>query len=118
MGPNNGFGKAKELLQEHYGNEFKIASAYIEKALSWSPITREDSKALEGFALYLRGCRNAIAEIAYLEELDLSSNLQSLVAKLPFKLRERWRTEAYKLPERRHSREKRESVLGVSNQGT
>lgn len=56
--------------------------------------------------MYLRGCRNAIAEIAYLEELDLSSNLQSLVAKLPFKLRERWRTEAYKLQERRHSRVK------------
>lgn len=94
MDPNNGYVKAKELLQEHSGNEFKIANAYIEKALSWSPIKPEDSKALEAFALYLRGCHNAIAEIAYLEELDLSSNLQSLVAKLPFKLRERWRTEA------------------------
>lgn len=78
MDPNNGYVKAKELLQEQ----------------------------LEAFALYLRGCCNAIAEIAYLEELDLSSNLRSLVAKLPFKLKVRFRTEAYKLQERQHSKAK------------
>ena len=101
MEPERGYQKARELLQEHYGNQFKIANAYIEKALSWSPIKPEDPKALEAFGLYLRGCCNAMEEITYMEELDLSSNLKALVIKLPYKIRERWRSEVCVLQERR-----------------
>lgn len=45
--PKRGYIKAKALLQEHFGNEQKIASAYMEKALSWTPIKSEDVKALQ-----------------------------------------------------------------------
>lgn len=81
------------MLHEHFGNEYQIANAYIKKALSWSPIRAEDSQTLKSFGLYLRGCLNAIHEIAYMDELNLSSNLKLLVGKLPYKLRERWRVE-------------------------
>jgi hypothetical protein len=94
LDPDIGFAKAKELLLEHFGNEYQIASAYIKKALSWSSIRAEDSQTLKSFALYLRGCLNAINEIAYMDELNLASNLKLLVGKLPYKLRERWRAEA------------------------
>lgn len=93
LDPDRGFAKAKELLHEHFGNEYQIANAYIKKALSWSPIRAEDSQTLKSFGLYLRGCLNAIHEIAYMDELNLSSNLKLLVGKLPYKLRERWRVE-------------------------
>ena len=102
MEPERGYHRAKELLQEHYGNEFKIANAYIEKALSWSSIKSEDPRALEAFALYLRGCCNAMEEITYMEELDLSSNLKALVTKLPYKIREKWRSEVCVLQEKRN----------------
>lgn len=92
--PHRGFAKAKELLQEHFGNEYKISSAYINKALLWTPIKPEDSQTLNSYALYLRGCLNAMEEIAYMDELNLSSNLKLLISKLPYRLRERWRVEA------------------------
>ncbi len=38
MVPERGYALAKELLHEHFGNEFKVASAYTEKALAWPPI--------------------------------------------------------------------------------
>ena len=44
LDPDRGFAKAKELLHKHFGNEYQIASAYIKKALSWSPIRAEDSQ--------------------------------------------------------------------------
>ena len=73
----------QESQREHFGNEF---NEYIGKALSCSPIEPEDSKALEAFALYIRGACNAMEDIAYIEELGLASNLKCLATRLPFKL--------------------------------
>ena len=46
MDPNRGYQNAKKMLQNNYGNEYKIASAYIERALNWPVIKAEDPKAL------------------------------------------------------------------------
>lgn len=45
---DRGYGKAKALLEKHFGNERNIASAYMEKALSWSVIKSEDVKFSSG----------------------------------------------------------------------
>lgn len=104
MDPNRGYGKARQLLKEHFGNEYKISCAYIEKALSWPTIRSEDSRALQDFALYLRGCCNAMEQLEYMEELDTSSNMRNIVLKLPYKLREKWRTKACEMQEQRSTR--------------
>lgn len=62
MDPERGYLKAKDL-QENFGDKVKIANKYIERAFSWPLIKPEDSKALEAFTLYLRGCCNAMEEI-------------------------------------------------------
>lgn len=46
MSPNRGYQRAKELLKENFGNEYKIFCAYLEKALSWPQIKSEDSRSL------------------------------------------------------------------------
>ena len=97
MNPARGYQKAKALLGEHFGNEYRIACAYIEKLLGWPSIKSEDSKALRDFALFLRTCCNAMEELEYLEELDTISNMKNIVLKLPYKLRERWRAKACEL---------------------
>lgn len=48
-----GYNKAKILLAEHFGNEYKIASAYMEKILNWTPVKSENVKALQSFSLLL-----------------------------------------------------------------
>lgn len=106
MAHDRGYAKAKHLLQEHFGNTQKIASAYMEKALSWLPIKSEDVRALQAYSLFLRGCCNAMEEVEYLYELDMPANMLTIIKKLPYKHRDRWRTVACELQERRGRRAK------------
>lgn len=50
--------------------------------------------------MYLRGCCNVIQDLQYIDELDIPSNLRLIASKLPYKLRERWRTTAYDTQQR------------------
>lgn len=45
-------------------------------------------------------------DIDFLEEMDNPTNLRSVVSKLPYKMRERWRAEAYDIKERNGRRAK------------
>ncbi|KAL2083621.1 hypothetical protein ACEWY4_021394 [Coilia grayii] len=92
MGGDQGYHTAKRLLHEHFGNAYKMSTAYIEKVLNWPNIKPEDPKALSEFALYLRGCCNVMSNLDYMNELNVASNLKAIVMKLPYKLRDRWRT--------------------------
>lgn len=97
--PEQGYSTAKYLLEEHFGNENKIASAYIERIVTWAPIKSEDVKGLQSFSLFLQGCSNLTQQVVYMKELDLPSNMRMIVMKLPYKLREKWRVVAYELQE-------------------
>lgn len=90
-----GYFSAKRLLREHFGNEYKISTAYIEKALNWPTIKPEDPKTLNEYVLYLKGCWNAMTKMTdYMNELNVASTLKAIVMKLPFKLRDKRRTTA------------------------
>lgn len=90
--------KAKALLKEHYGNEQKVAAAYMESALVWSTIKTE----VQEYSLFLRGCCNAMEDVQYLNDLDTLE----IIRKLPYKLRGRWRCHACDLQERYKRRAK------------
>ncbi|KAJ8357934.1 hypothetical protein AAFF_G00054370 [Aldrovandia affinis] len=106
MQPSRGYKEAKRLLHKHYGDELRIASAYIDKALQWPQIKSEDGKALNAYAMFLVGCRNTMEDIESLEEMDNPTNLRTVVSKLPYKMKKRWRAEAYNIKERRDRRAK------------
>lgn len=46
MSSDQGYGEARKLLIYHYGNKLKIATAYMNRAFSWSQIKPDDAKAL------------------------------------------------------------------------
>lgn len=98
--PDQGYHRAKSLLAQHFGDEHKIASAYMEKIFNWTPIKGEDVKGLQSFSLFLRGCSNLTEQVMYMRELDLPANMRSIILKLPYKLREKWRNIACDLQER------------------
>lgn len=104
MDPAKGYAQAKMLLQENFGDEQRIAAAYMDKALSWTPIKSEDAKALQDYSLFLRGCSNAMNEVQYMFEMDMPTNMLTIIRKLPYKLRDRWRTTAWEIQERRNQR--------------
>ena len=91
MPADRGYQKAKALLEEHFGNEQRIASAYLDKALSWPVVKTEDAKSLQAHGLFLRGCCNAIADIQYMSELNMPANMLTVIKKLPYKLKDKWR---------------------------
>lgn len=91
--------KAKALLKEHFGNEVKTSSAYMDKVPSWKSLKPEDTKALQNYHLLLRACCNAMEEVHYMKELNLVTSMQIILSKLPFKLRDKWRAVACDLQE-------------------
>lgn len=101
MTPQQGYQRAKSLIKENFGNKHRIATAYMDKILGWPVVKAEDVKTLQELALLLRGCCNAMTEIQYMEELNIPSNMRLVVRKWPYKLRERWRSVACELQERR-----------------
>ena len=117
MDPQRGYLEAKMLLQKHFGHEMKIATAYLEKALTWNVIRAEDGKALHAYGIFLRECYNVMQDIQFLMELETPSNMRAIVAKLPFKLRDKWRSTACALLERKKEKAKfNDLVEFVENQ--
>lgn len=104
MDPDKGYRKAKKLSKEHFGNEYRISVAYINKALSWSTIKADDGEALNALALFLTSCSNAMTDLDYMEELDNVANMRAIVNKLPYNLRERWRSAAFDIQEKKARR--------------
>lgn len=106
MTPSKGYYEAKQLLHKHYGDEFKIASAYIDKTLKWPQVKSDDGRALNAYAMFLIGCHNCMEDIEYLDEMDNPTNLRTVISKLPYKLKERWCAEAFNIKERQGIRAK------------
>ncbi len=51
-------------------------------------------KVLQDYTLFLRGCCNVMEDVQYLSDIDMPSNMLSIIKKLPYKLRHRWRNHA------------------------
>lgn len=60
----------------------------MEKAFSGPQMKAEDGKTLSNFALFLLGCRNAMEDVDYMDELNNPTNMKVILSKLPYKLRE------------------------------
>lgn len=101
---DRGYLEAKRLLKRHFGDEYTIATAYLDKAINWPSIKVEDAESLISFSLFLNSCLNAMNSVDYLEELDHPVNMKAIIAKLPYKLKEKWRSKAFDLQEQRGRR--------------
>lgn len=115
MKPDEGYEEARRLLQQHYGDELRIATAYMKKALQWPQIKTEDRKALHSYALFLTGCRNTMSNVEYMAEMDNPSNMKTVISKLPFKLKERWRNQAYEIHTSQGRRAKFSDIVDFIN---
>ena len=90
--PDVGYRQAKEYITSNYGNRHQIADAYMKRADNLPPIKSEDASALTSFSLFLTEYYNVMESLSYESELDHIFTIKMLVQKLPYKLRERWRT--------------------------
>ena len=91
LAPDEGYAEARRLIEKKFGDDFRIASAYESKALNWPPVKSEDGSALSRFSVYLASCKNAMKGSQYSSKFDQPDNIQKLIYKLPYNMRERWR---------------------------
>ncbi|XP_034530056.1 uncharacterized protein LOC117805434 [Notolabrus celidotus] len=112
MPHESGYVEAKSLLQEHFGDPLKIASAYMEKVFTWPVVKSEDVKALQAYSFLLRACCNAMEGAESTHELDAPTNMQTVTKKLPYKLRDRWRDVVCDIQERFHRRANFRDIVG------
>ncbi len=91
MSPEVDYEEAKRLLKEKYGQNYNIATAYVNRITSAAPIKSEDKVALQSYSVLLVSCRNALKEIGYRSKIENTDILLKIIEKLPFSLRQRWK---------------------------
>ena len=88
--PEEGYLVARKLLKEHYGQNYRIAAAYLQRIMEVPLIRPEDGEALRRFSVLLISCKNTLKEIGYLNKLDNLVSLQNIFSKLPYSIRQKW----------------------------
>ena len=71
------FDEAKDLLKKHFGDPFRIASAYISKLTAWPSIKPNDNEALHIFSIFLEQALNAMESQEYLNDLNTAHVLST-----------------------------------------
>jgi hypothetical protein len=91
MNPDEGYQFAMKLLKQRYGQAYRIATACLDRVTKVPQIKSEDGEALQRFSVLLTSCKFTLKEIGYLSKLDNPDSLQSVISRLPYSLRQRWR---------------------------
>ena len=74
-------------MKKKFGDDYRIVTAYENKALNWPEVNSEDSAALDRFSIFLMRCKNGVGCGKYLTKLEQPDTIPKLVMKLPFNLR-------------------------------
>lgn len=85
---SRGYKEAKRLLKKYFGDDYKIATAHTDKALSWPSVKPEYAEY--AYSLCLTGCCKTMDSIEYMEEMDNPTTMRAILSKLPYKLKEKW----------------------------
>jgi hypothetical protein len=93
-----GFAHAIKLLNETYGNEFKLAHAYMGKLSAWPTITEsDDAEGLKALSCFMIRAANAMKGLKYAEKLNHPDALREIAEKLPIDLQNKWAVKGYRL---------------------
>ena len=82
--------KAKEILEDRYGNAFMVSEAFRDKLHEWPKIPPKDGPALRKFSDFLRQCLIAMSHVHELDILNDCRENRKLLEKLPDWLVQRW----------------------------
>jgi hypothetical protein len=100
LDPNEGYDEARKLLEEEYGDPYKISIAYTNRVLKWPNVKYDDAISLKHLSLLLKQCKNAMRTIEYMEVLNHAPNLQAIIQKLPSYLQSKWRERVVRIKKR------------------
>ena len=87
---DEGYVTARKILEDEYGDSYKISMAYLNDLNQCKPIRGEDCASLKQYSLLLTKCRYAMSNLSDLNVLNHPHTMQGIVAKLPSYLISRW----------------------------
>ena len=82
--------RAKQRIDEHYGNEFVVAKEYKKRIREWPVIKPNDGIALRNFVDFLEHCMAAMKTICHLKVLDDPEENEKMLEKLPRDIVNSW----------------------------
>lgn len=91
MNHTEGYHEARRLLKERYGQDYKIATAYVDRVTTGPQIRAEKAEDLRKFSTLITSCKNALRDIGYLNRINNPDCLKKIVDRLPFDMKRRWR---------------------------
>ena len=100
MREEEGYTEARRLLQERYGQIYKIAAAHVKRLVDSATIRTDDGPALQQFSIQLTSRVNTLKEIGYLNKLYNPDNLKKIIDRLPYAMRVKWRDTVDQIIER------------------
>ena len=90
MEPLEGFVRARELLAERFGSNFKIGEAWMTRVTEGASLHSNDHRGLQEFADDLRTCEQTLKALKLTQEIVSQRELVRIVDRLPFHLRNSW----------------------------
>ncbi|XP_074653626.1 uncharacterized protein LOC141907782 [Tubulanus polymorphus] len=84
--------EAKDAPKKRYGQNYRIATAYVDEITKGPAFRSEDRNGLKKFSIKLTSCGNALKAVGYLNKIENPDSLRKVVNRLPYDLRKRWRS--------------------------
>ena len=91
MNPSAGYAKARALLKERFGDDYKISEMWVKKVTAGPFIRPAEGRRLQELADDLRSCKETLEAMNKLEEIDTRRSMVKIVERLPQFLQGRWR---------------------------
>ena len=89
MQPFEGYRKARQLLQERFGNDYTISEAWIHKVTQGPALHQNSTDQLQDFADDLKSCVETLRAMGKFGEIDTRVRMVSIVKRLPYYLQSR-----------------------------
>ena len=96
MSPSAGYARARLLLKERFGDDYRISEMWVRKVTEGPIIRHGEGRCLQELADDLRSCKETLEAISKLEEIDTCRSMVKIVERLPQSLQSRWRKLAVK----------------------
>ena len=97
MSPSDGYRRARQLLQERFGNSFVITETWINKVTNGPEIRPSDREMLQEYADELRSCSETLQAMGSIAEISSQGTLVKIIQRLPYFMQNKWRSRVFQI---------------------
>ena len=103
LSPSEGYKEAKKLLEERFGNVYKVTNSWICKVMNGPVIKAGDREALVDLADDLHNCELTLKATGRLNQINNEDCLVKILERCPGFVKSRWQSKVYEFRERGHN---------------